>query len=138
MSKDMTSAPTMGAQDWSVSTLRTVAVSLPCSVTMLAIWITGSFSASGKCPCAALRDNYAILWAHDWNRAMEHQQPQLANRPGLAVIGHDASVSAMGEHNARANRVKSYSKCQAPAQPGVGAMLCLDLRLVTCQTTAEA
>jgi len=49
--KDMTSEPTMGAQEPSVITLRTSGRSLPCSVTMLAIWITGSFSASGKQPC---------------------------------------------------------------------------------------
>ena len=52
-SNDMTSAPTMAAQDLSVITFRTVGFCLPCSVTMLAIWMTGSFSASGKCPCKA-------------------------------------------------------------------------------------
>ena len=51
LAKDMTSAPTMGAQESSVMTFFTVGLFLPCSVTMLAIWITGSFSASGKCPC---------------------------------------------------------------------------------------
>ena len=51
--KDITSEPTMGAQVPSVITLRTSGLSLPCSVTMLAIWITGSFSASGKQPCQA-------------------------------------------------------------------------------------
>ena len=51
----MTSEPTMGAQVPSVITLRTSGLALPCSVTMLAIWITGSFSASGKQPCQGLR-----------------------------------------------------------------------------------
>ena len=41
----------MGAQELSVITLRTMGLDCPCTVTMLAIWMTGSFSASGKHPC---------------------------------------------------------------------------------------
>ena len=52
-SNDMTSAPTMGAHFLRVMMLRTMGLLSPCTVTMLAIWITGSFSASGKQPCTA-------------------------------------------------------------------------------------
>lgn len=55
LSKDMTSAPTMAAQLSRVMTLRTSGLLCPCTVTRLAIWITGSFSASGKCPCTHQR-----------------------------------------------------------------------------------
>ena len=49
-SKDMTSAPTMDAQDLRVWMFFTRGFFSPCTVSMLAIWMTGSCSASGKWP----------------------------------------------------------------------------------------
>ena len=48
--KDSTWEPTTGAQVLSVNTLRIKGSGSPCLITMLAIWITGSFSASGNTP----------------------------------------------------------------------------------------
>ncbi len=52
-SKDMTSAPMMGAQVLSVMIFLTAGAACPCTVTRLAIWMTGSLSGSGKWPCSA-------------------------------------------------------------------------------------
>ena len=50
MANDMTSAPTIGEQELRVITLRTVGAASPWTVTMFAIWMTGSCSGSGKWP----------------------------------------------------------------------------------------
>ncbi|KAH3665690.1 hypothetical protein OGAPHI_003878 [Ogataea philodendri] len=44
------SEPTIGAHDFTVNTLRTNGKDSPAVATTLAIWITGSCSASGKIP----------------------------------------------------------------------------------------
>ena len=49
--KDMTSAPTMGAQPPSVMTFFMIGLRSPCTVTYEAIWMTESSFASGKWPC---------------------------------------------------------------------------------------
>jgi hypothetical protein len=49
--KDMTSAPMMEAQVLSVMMFFTTGEDCPCTVTRLAIWMTGSLSGSGKWPC---------------------------------------------------------------------------------------
>ena len=50
VANDMTSAPTIGEQELRVMTLRTVGTASPWTVTMFAIWMTGSCSGSGKWP----------------------------------------------------------------------------------------
>ena len=50
LSKQITSEPAMLAHVSSVNTLRTNGLFCPCTCTMLAIWITGSFSGSGNIP----------------------------------------------------------------------------------------
>ena len=47
----MTSAPMMEAQVLSVMMFFTTGEDCPCTVTRLAIWMTGSLSGSGKWPC---------------------------------------------------------------------------------------
>ena len=52
VAKDMTSAPTMGAQPPSVMTFLMSGLRSPCTVTYDAIWMIESCLASGKWPCA--------------------------------------------------------------------------------------
>jgi hypothetical protein len=52
--KDMTSAPTIGAQPPKVMTFFMIGLRSPCTVTYEAIWITESSFASGKWPCTRL------------------------------------------------------------------------------------
>ena len=61
---DMTSAPMMEAQVLSVMMFFTTGEDCPCTVTRLAIWMTGSLSGSGKWPCGSRPDMSNALLVH--------------------------------------------------------------------------
>lgn len=76
--------PTMLAQDWRVNTVRIKGSVSPCRCTMEAIWITGSFSASGKIPEKKKRrltegSNFAFAF-HQWK-----QNKQIKRMPPVTV-----------------------------------------------------
>lgn len=113
--------PTMLAQDWRVNTVRIKGSVSPCRCTMEAIWITGSFSASGKIPekrRLTEGSNFAFAF-HEWK-----QNKQINRMPPVIVcvlchtnaIDKETCTPFLPAHSMSKLRTRSGAiLCQSPS-----------------------